>query len=70
MRTLPDGRVVIVRSYSRSKGKGRSVNFSPERVNHPKGAFKGKGKGKSGKQGKRINRPISAVSSEDEQPQS
>eukprot|EP00971_Amphidinium_carterae_P273804 5434318-Amphidinium_carterae.1 len=64
-RTLPDGRVMTIRSHSRSRGRsGRSVTFSPDRVIHPKGKGKIKGKGKTGKQGKRINRPIS---SEDEQ---
>eukprot|EP00971_Amphidinium_carterae_P206308 4093888-Amphidinium_carterae.1 len=66
-RTLQDGRIVNVRSHSRRKGKGRSVTLSPERVSQHKGGFKRKGKGKSSKQGKRIIRLISAVSSENEQ---
>eukprot|EP00971_Amphidinium_carterae_P028409 559414-Amphidinium_carterae.2 len=65
-RTMQDGRVVNVRSHSRSKGKGRSVTFSPSRATLCKGGFKGKGKGKSGKQGKRIIGSVSAVSSENE----
>eukprot|EP00971_Amphidinium_carterae_P005341 106514-Amphidinium_carterae.1 len=43
-RTLQEGRVVNDRSHSRSKGKGRSVTFSPERISHCKGGFKSKRK--------------------------